>query len=168
MYCSLGFDLGDVLYDTGDAWMDLRNEFTKRATFRMTEQLMSSNDILNVLRDHLHLKLTHFTHLQGAPSQIVSQIMVQSHTEGYDYFYQVNDDTSITTSNWATMFISTLESNELVPNLGITGPTDSNNEKIFTHSFVHRTHIDVSIEYLLLLLYMNYNICLYLFYMYNI
>lgn len=25
----------------------------------------------------------------------------------------------------------------------MTGPSDSNNEKIFTHSFVHRSHIEV-------------------------
>ena len=30
-----------------------------------------------------------------------------------------------------------------VANLGVTGPLDINNDKIFTHSFVHRTHIDV-------------------------
>lgn len=30
-----------------------------------------------------------------------------------------------------------------MPNLGVTGPTDSNNEKIFTHSFTHRTHVEI-------------------------
>jgi hypothetical protein len=57
---------------------------------------------------------------------------------------QVNDDTIIETPNWAPRLIAALEKNPHLSNFGVTGPTDSNNDKIFTHSFVHRTHIDVS------------------------
>jgi hypothetical protein len=39
--------------------------------------------------------------------------------------------------------VETLASNPSIPNFGVTGPADSNNDKIFTHSFVHRTHIEV-------------------------
>ena len=55
----------------------------------------------------------------------------------------MNDDTVLETPNWATKLIATLKTNPFVANFGVTGPLDSNNEKIFTHSFVHRTHIDV-------------------------
>jgi hypothetical protein len=58
---------------------------------------------------------------------------------------QVNDDTSIVSPNWAPKLISALASNPFIANFGVTGPTDSNNEKIFTHSFVHRTHIEVRV-----------------------
>jgi hypothetical protein len=58
-------------------------------------------------------------------------------------YTQVNDDTIIITPNWATKFVETLASNPSIPNFGVTGPADSNNDKIFTHSFVHRTHIEV-------------------------
>lgn len=34
----------------------------------------------------------------------------------------------------------------MIPNFGVTGPMDSNNNKIFTHSFVHRTHLEVLIS----------------------
>ena len=57
---------------------------------------------------------------------------------------QVNDDTVITSPNWAPKLVAALASNPAIPNFGVTGPTDSNNEKIFTHSFVHRTHIEVT------------------------
>lgn len=140
----IGFDKADLIYDTGDAWSEMRDEFSERAAFRMKEQLMDDIAIHSVLRDTLSLKLMHFEGLQGAPSQVVSQLMLQSYADGFDYFYQVNDDTLIITPNWAADFIKTLQSNPLVPNFGVTGPTDLNNDRIFTHCFVHRTHVDVS------------------------
>jgi hypothetical protein len=57
---------------------------------------------------------------------------------------QVNDDTVIVTPNWALKFVETLSANPSIRNFGVTGPSDSNNDKIFTHSFVHRTHMEVS------------------------
>lgn len=56
---------------------------------------------------------------------------------------KVNDDTVIVSPNWAPKLVAALASNPSIPNFGVTGPSDSNNEKIFTHSFVHRTHIEV-------------------------
>ena len=55
----------------------------------------------------------------------------------------MNDDTQIISPNWAPKLVEALVSNPFIPNFGVTGPTDSNNEKIFTHSFVHRTHMEV-------------------------
>ena len=55
----------------------------------------------------------------------------------------MNDDTVIETPNWMPKLIQTLQTNPIYSNLGATGPVDSNNEKIFTHSFIHRTHIDI-------------------------
>lgn len=139
----LGFDKADGMYDTGDAWSDIREEFKHRATYRMIEQQMDEQAINDVLENHLTLKLLHFDHLEGAPSQVVSQLMLNAYTDNFDYFYQVNDDTVIISPNWPSALISTLASNPSIPNFGVTGPSDSNNEKIFTHSFVHRTHIEV-------------------------
>ena len=55
----------------------------------------------------------------------------------------MNDDTIIVTPNWAVTLIQTLLSNPIISNFGVTGPTDSYNDKIFTHSFIHRTHIEI-------------------------
>lgn len=139
----IGFDKADPLYDTGDAWSEMRDEFRHRAEFRMTEQLMEQKDIDVVFKEKLSLKLMHFDHLEGAPTQVVSQLVLQAYSENFDYFYQVNDDTVLVTPNWATELIKTLASNPLIPNFGVTGPKDVNNDKIFTHSFTHRTHIDI-------------------------
>ena len=85
----LGFDKADQLYDTGDAWSELREEFRYRATYRMQEQLIEESIINTILTEQLSLKLMHFDHLEGAPSQIVSQLMLSAYTDGFDYFYQV-------------------------------------------------------------------------------
>jgi hypothetical protein len=139
----LGFDKGDSFYDTGDAWNNFREEFQSRATFRMKEQLMNEDDIKAVLSKRLTLKLMHFDHLAGAPTQVVSQLVLAAYMDSYDYFYQVNDDTQIVTPNWPVKLIDTLANNPTIPNFGVTGPIDTNNDKIFTHAFVHRTHIEV-------------------------
>lgn len=86
----LGFDRGDPLYDTGDAWSDLREEFKHRAIYRMSEQMMDEAAINAVLETQLSVKLMHFDHLQGAPSQVVSQLVLAAYEEGFDYFYQVS------------------------------------------------------------------------------
>ena len=139
----LGLDRADPIYDTGDAWSDMREEFKQRATFRMTEQLMEQKAIDEVIVDKLSIKLMHFDHLEGAPTQVVSQLALQAYSDGFDYFYQVNDDTILVSPNWAVHFIDKLKSNPIIPNFGVTGPKDVNNDKIFTHSFTHRTHIDI-------------------------
>ena len=104
---------------------------------------MPDADIDAILDRMLSLKLSHFDHLMGAPTQVVSQLMLEGYVDGFDYFYQVNDDTIIETPNWPTVFIDTLLTNPTVSNLGVTGPLDTNNDKIFTHAFVHRTHFEV-------------------------
>jgi hypothetical protein len=139
----LGFDKADPLYDTGDAWSEMRSEFKNRATFRMQENLLSEQAIISVLEKELTLTLMDFEHLTGAPTQIVSQLVLKAYVDNFDYFYQVNDDTSIVTPNWPPKLVAALAANPSIPNFGVTGPTDTNNDKIFTHSFVHRTHIEV-------------------------
>jgi hypothetical protein len=64
-----------------------------------------------------------------------------------NFVHQVNDDTQIVTPNWAPAFISALENNPYAPNVGVTGPSDTHNRQIFTHSFVHRTHFEVCIAF---------------------
>lgn len=139
----MGFDKGDTLYDTGDSWNDIRLEFQRRAMFRMKEQMIDEEDGNRILEEFLSIKLMHFEHLEGAPTQVVSQLILAAYVDNFDYFYQVNDDTIIVTPNWAPILISNLVNNPLVPNFGVTGPLDTNNDRIFTHAFVHRTHIEI-------------------------
>jgi hypothetical protein len=138
----LGFDKADPIYDTGDAWHDMRAEFARRVGVALRTQLLGDDEIIRILEKQLFIKLFHFDHLDGAPSQVVSQVMLQAYGDGFDYFYQINDDTQFDSLNWADNLVSTL-ANQPIPNFGVTGPTDLNNDKIFTHSFVHRTHIEI-------------------------
>jgi hypothetical protein len=139
----LGFDKADPIYDTGDAWNEIRDIFFNRAKYRLEEALLEASQVDLVLKEQLQIKIMHFGHLEGAPTQVVSQLMIAGYVDKFDYFYQVNDDTLIETANWATSMVGALAGNPSIPNFGVTGPLDTNNDKIFTHSFVHRTHIDV-------------------------
>eukprot|EP00607_Mallomonas_marina_P000424 CAMPEP_0182437390 /NCGR_PEP_ID=MMETSP1167-20130531/85012_1 /TAXON_ID=2988 /ORGANISM="Mallomonas Sp, Strain CCMP3275" /LENGTH=635 /DNA_ID=CAMNT_0024630287 /DNA_START=37 /DNA_END=1944 /DNA_ORIENTATION=- len=139
----LGFDKADDIYDTGDAWSEMRDHFHNRAVERMRDQQVDNVTIEAVMNRQLKVKIMHFEHLQGAPTQVVSQLVLQAYVDNYDYFYQVNDDTSLISPNWAPDLIRALASNPVISNFGVSGPVDTNNEKIFTHAFVHRTHIEV-------------------------
>jgi hypothetical protein len=139
----IGFDRADNIYDTGDAWSEMREMFKSRAYMRLKDLLIDDLLITSILEHQLTLKLAHFDDLSGAPSQVVSQLMLTAYEEGFDYFYQVNDDTQIVSPNWAVEFIHALKYNPIASNVGVTGPLDTHNDKIFTHSFVHRTHIDI-------------------------
>jgi hypothetical protein len=140
----LGFDKADELYDTGDAWSEMREMFKKRSpalawrafspVLNLFPRLLlaernidskislwsqgrvlvtihpSSCDLCSlsliekILSEQLTIKLAHFSHLevalsplsllflmhrQGAPSQVVSQLMLKAYEDNYDYFYQV-------------------------------------------------------------------------------
>lgn len=63
--------------------------------------------------------------------------------EGFDYFYQVNDDLKFLTPGWTDVLVNRLRDNPVRSNFGATGPIDTNHGKIFTQSFVHRTHFDI-------------------------
>eukprot|EP01080_Neovahlkampfia_damariscottae_P007801 gene7801-12275_t len=60
-----------------------------------------------------------------------------------DYFYQINDDVKFITPGWTEDFINKLKSNPKKSNLGVVGPTDIKMKRIFTQSFVHKTHHDI-------------------------
>ena len=119
-----------------------REEFKQRATFRMTEQLMEQKAIDEVIVDKLSIKLMHLIISRVLLHKLLVNLL-STYSDGFDYFYQVNDDTILVSPNWAVHFIDKLKSNPIIPNFGVTGPKDVNNDKIFTHSFTHRTHIDI-------------------------
>ena len=57
------------------------------------------------------------------------------------YFYRVNDDTEFV-SHWPSIFVKALHT--LSPPVGVVGPTcNQGNQKILTHDFVHRIHMEI-------------------------
>ena len=81
-----------IFCTAGDAWSEIREEFIKRATFRMKEQLIEDDVIANIFSKYLSLKILHFDHLAGSPTQVVSQVMLAAYVDNFDYFYQVHLD----------------------------------------------------------------------------
>ena len=57
----------------------MREEFKSRARYRMSTQFISEKDIEAILDTQLTLKIMHFDHLQGAPTQVVSQLMLSAY-----------------------------------------------------------------------------------------
>lgn len=61
----------------------------------MKEQLLDDAAVTEVLEKHLSLKLMHFDHLTGAPTQVVSQLMLAAYVDNFDYFYQVSTEMEV-------------------------------------------------------------------------
>ncbi|CAM9811901.1 unnamed protein product, partial [Phaeothamnion confervicola] len=118
------------MYDTGDAWSDMRRAFDRRGAAAAGAAAAAAATA------RIKLKLMHFDGLQGAPSQIVSELAAEACMDGANYLFQANDDTLIVTRGWAATFAALLASNPLHPNLGVTGPRDGTNRNILTHAFV--------------------------------
>ena len=91
----------------------------------------------------VRLSYTAFDGLRGAPSQVVAELVARAYADGYEWLFQLNDDARLISMGWEAALASVLHFNPVYPGLGATGPTDENNARIFTHAFVHRTHIDI-------------------------
>lgn len=70
--------------------------------------------------------------------------LAQKASKKCDYLYQLGDDIEIITPDWEKNFIKKLNSNN---NIGVVGPTDINNRKIITQSFVHKNHLKIFKNY---------------------
>ena len=102
----LGFDKGDDLYDTGDAWSEMRRAFRAHAK-KALRWLGYGNftvarvaDGIDGSKPAIDLTLVHFSDTAGAPSQAVSQMARMAVSEGADYIYQLNDDTILVSKDW--------------------------------------------------------------------
>ena len=69
--------------------------------------------------------------------------MLAGYLDNRDYYFRVNDDTSLSTSGWTEQFITVLGAMD-PPNVGVVGPNHhGGNEFILTHDFVHHTHLEI-------------------------
>ncbi|KAJ1460573.1 hypothetical protein M885DRAFT_478118 [Pelagophyceae sp. CCMP2097] len=146
----LGFDKADALYDTGDAWSEMRSSFKSHATKALTWLGYGNWTIKRVVQydqrfkaPGLDLRLQHFEDTSGAPSYVVSHLSKKAVADGADYIYQLNDDTVLVSKDWVETYVSALQNSPLAPNLGVAGPLDTTNERILTHAFVHKTHVEI-------------------------
>ena len=75
---------------------------------------------------------------KGDLSSIWSNLADIAIKDDCEYLYQIGDDINIITDQWEEEFINKLKSQN---NIGVVGPTDTNNTSILTQSFVHKTHL---------------------------
>ena len=67
---------------------------------------------------------------QGALTLTLSLTLTLTLTLTLNYYYQINDDIRLSSRGWATELVGTLRANPYVPNLGVTGPLDTNNPRL--------------------------------------
>ena len=79
----------------------------------------------------------------GMPSWAQNDAMMAAYMDGIAYYYRVNDDTVMETTDWTEKLVDQLLRFN-PPNVGVSGPWfRDGNIAILTHDFVHRTHIDI-------------------------
>jgi len=79
---------------------------------------------------------------RGRPAWAQNDAMMDAYLDDVDYFYRINDDTTMVTSGWAEAFVAALDRYH-PPRVGVVGPHHAGgNHLILTYDFVHRTHVD--------------------------
>lgn len=87
------------------------------------------------------LRLVRVNNSIKKPGPVFLEMARAAYTAGASYFYRINDDTELT-APWARTFVRTLQS--LGSPFGVIGPKcDQGNDKILTHDFVSRIHMDI-------------------------
>lgn len=126
----LGYDQGDPFYDSPKGLDSVKAWFQENV-----EKPMKKNNIfvsLHPVRVNNDLK---------KPGPVFNAMARAAYAAGASYFYRVNDDTELV-NHWPKVFVKALHSLS-VPH-GVVGPTcHQGNQKILTHDFTHRLHMDV-------------------------
>lgn len=87
------------------------------------------------------LPLTHCRGGVHVPGPVFNSMARAAYELGADYFYRLNDDSEIR-GRWPEAYVRTLQA--LGPPFGVIGPSSyGSNDRILTHDFVHRTHMEI-------------------------
>ena len=79
----------------------------------------------------------------GKPAWSQNEAMMAGYRDNMDYYYRVNDDTVLKTSDWTEDFIRILLTFDPA-NVGVVGPRHrGGNAHILTYDFVHQRHLAV-------------------------
>ncbi|CAD5123750.1 unnamed protein product [Dimorphilus gyrociliatus] len=126
-----------LAYDKNDPFF---TDDHKRKAFRarFTHMILS-----NCPRGHdVYLNMYQCSH-NGKPAWAQNDAMIQAYLDNVLYFYRINDDSVMITSDWTEKLISRLESYDPIM-VGVTAPRHTGGaETILTYDFVHKTHIDI-------------------------
>lgn len=83
------------------------------------------------------------------PSRALSALFnvptLAAYRDGADYMYLANDDLVLESTGWTSSFVTALESNPLVSNLGVAGAADTSDTVTpqIEFPFFHRTHVEL-------------------------
>jgi hypothetical protein len=123
-------DDSDLVYLLVQGLKEVRQWFLKNV-----KQPMEKNGIRFTMR------LVKVNNTLKKPGPVFIEMARAAFDAGANYFYRVNDDTEVL-ANWATLFVRTI--NSLGVPYGVVGPScDQGNQKILTHDFVHRLHMEI-------------------------
>ena len=126
----VGYDVGDVFYDSTEGWASVEAWFAANMT-QACRRRGSECTLMGV----------RFNNTLRKPGPVFNEIARHAYEAGADYMYRLNDDTGLT-SPWTEAFVSTLQG--WGPPYGAVGPAHrGGNDMIMTHDFVHRTHMDI-------------------------
>lgn len=125
----LAYDKNDLFYSKQDGREKFRTVFEKA-------------DCAARRRFNVTLHFVRCSH-DGRPAWAQNDAMMEAYLDDMDYYYRINDDTKMATTNWTWKLINALRQYD-PPNLGVVGPTfDKGNRAILTYDFVHKTHVDL-------------------------
>jgi hypothetical protein len=126
----MGYDQGDEFYDSPAHMTQVRDWFAVHIAHPLRRQgiLISLHPVL-------------VQNPTSRPGPAFTAIAQAAYTMGADFFYRVNDDSQFI-GRWANLYTQTLL--RLTPPYGVIGPSCYDaKDRILTHDFVHRTHMDL-------------------------
>lgn len=133
----LGYDIGDKYFDNEINQKIIKDYFYNHITLPLKE------------KHHIDftLELVPFENKEKKPGPIFNHIARHAYNNlNSTYFFRINDDTEILTKDWAKSMSQILE--KRAPIYGVVGPRcHEGNTEIFTHDFVHRTHMEIFDQY---------------------
>ncbi|CAD5111152.1 unnamed protein product [Dimorphilus gyrociliatus] len=124
-------------YDVDDGFFI--SETKRQAFIKRFQSIVQSSCPPNII---VLIHLVHCDH-KGSPTWAQNDAMIEAYIDDNSYYYRVNDDSLLKSTNWAEAFVKVL--NEYDPkNVGVVGPHHKGgNEAILTYDFVHKTHLDI-------------------------
>ena len=127
----LGYDKGDPFYDSSEGMAHMERWFREHI-----EEPMRKNGVL------ISFRKVKVNNTLKKPGPVFLEMARAAYKAGADYMYRVNDDTEML-GNWPKIFVKALNGVE-PKGLAVVGPTcNQGNQKILTHDFVSRNHMDI-------------------------
>jgi len=127
---SLAFDKGDPFYDSAAGQQEIQDWFKVNVQRKLFEVGITCV-----------LVLTSCENKDKIPGPAFEAMTQAAFKMGAEYIYRVNDDTEFMVP-WTRKFVDTLQG--MGSPFGVVGPSSHNtDDRILTHDFVHRTHLQI-------------------------